>query len=33
MIKPGRRVATYGIGVPQDIFAADLLSAFGSIEW
>jgi general stress protein 26 len=32
-ISPGRRVATYGIGVSQEELAADPLSAFGSVEW
>ncbi|WP_214369772.1 pyridoxamine 5'-phosphate oxidase family protein [Pseudonocardia sp. H11422] len=32
-ISPGRRVATYGIGVSEEEFAADPLSAFGSVEW
>jgi nitroimidazol reductase NimA-like FMN-containing flavoprotein (pyridoxamine 5'-phosphate oxidase superfamily) len=32
-IKPGRRVATYGVGIPEEQLAADPLGAFGSIEW
>jgi len=32
-VTPGRRVATYGIGVSPDELAADPLSAFGSVEW
>jgi general stress protein 26 len=32
-ISPGRRVATYGIGVSEEELAADPLSAFGSVEW
>lgn len=32
-ITPGGRVATYGIGVPEDVLAADPLSAFGSVAW
>jgi nitroimidazol reductase NimA-like FMN-containing flavoprotein (pyridoxamine 5'-phosphate oxidase superfamily) len=32
-ISPGRRVATYGIGVPEEELAADPLSAFGGVEW
>ena len=32
-ITPGRRVATYGIGVPEEQLAADPLSAFGSVDW
>ena len=32
-ITPGRRVATYGIGVSAGQLAADPLSAFGSVEW
>jgi general stress protein 26 len=32
-ITPGRRVATYGIGVSEEALAADPLSAFGSVEW
>jgi general stress protein 26 len=32
-VTPRRRVATYGIGIAQAQFAADPLSAFGSVEW
>ena len=32
-ISPGRRVATFGIGVSEEDLAADPLSAFGSVEW
>lgn len=32
-ITPNRRVATYGLGVPDEVLAADPLSAFGSVEW
>ena len=32
-IRPGARVATYGIGVSPDQLEADPLSAFGSVEW
>lgn len=32
-VTPGRRVATYGIGVSPEELAADPLSAFGSVEW
>jgi len=32
-ISPGRRVATYGVGMTAEEIAADPLSAFGSIEW
>jgi general stress protein 26 len=32
-ITPGRRVATYGIGVAEEQLAADPLSAFGSVDW
>jgi hypothetical protein len=32
-ITPGGRVAAYGIGVPEEVLAADPLSAFGSIKW
>ena len=32
-ITPGRRVATYGIGVSAGQLEADPLSAFGSVEW
>jgi general stress protein 26 len=32
-ITPGRRVATYGVGVPEEELAADPLSAFGSLVW
>jgi general stress protein 26 len=30
---PGRRVATYGVGVSEQEIAADPLSAFGSVTW
>lgn len=32
-IRPGARVATYGIGVSPEELEADPLSAFGSVEW
>jgi general stress protein 26 len=32
-ITPGRRMVTYGIGVPDEVLATDPLSAFGSVEW
>jgi general stress protein 26 len=32
-VSPGRRVATYGVGVSEKEIAADPLSAFGSLEW
>lgn len=32
-ITPGRRIATYGIGVSAEAFAADPLNAFGSVDW
>jgi nitroimidazol reductase NimA-like FMN-containing flavoprotein (pyridoxamine 5'-phosphate oxidase superfamily) len=32
-ISPGRRVATYGVGVSEEQLAADPLSAFGSVDW
>lgn len=32
-ITPGRRVATYGIGISEEELAADPLSAFGSVTW
>lgn len=32
-ISPGPRVATYGIGVSEEEFAADPLSAFASVTW
>jgi general stress protein 26 len=32
-VSPGRRVATYGIGVSEEEIAADPLSAFGRVEW
>jgi general stress protein 26 len=32
-ITPGPRIAAYGIGVPEDVLAADPLSAFGSVAW
>lgn len=32
-ITPGRRAATYGVGIPEEQLAADPLSAFGSVAW
>jgi acyl-coenzyme A thioesterase PaaI-like protein/nitroimidazol reductase NimA-like FMN-containing flavoprotein (pyridoxamine 5'-phosphate oxidase superfamily) len=32
-VSPGRRVATYGVGVSEEELAADPLSAFESFEW
>lgn len=32
-IRPGARVATYGIGVSPEQLEADPLSAFGSVAW
>jgi general stress protein 26 len=32
-VSPGRRVATYGIGISEEEFAADPLSASRSVEW
>jgi hypothetical protein len=32
-IRPGRRVATYGVGVSTEQLETDPLSAFGSVAW